>query len=147
MAQTYAFALGGALILALTLAPALCGLAFKNPKPVGDNLLVRWMKNSYLRQLRTCLKYRKITLAVMLALTVATALMACSIGGEFMPELEEGNIYLRATCEPNISLEEAAHRANQARAILREYPEVELVMSQVGRPDDGTDPSGYSNIE
>ncbi len=83
----------------------------------------------------------------MLALTAATALMACSIGGEFMPELEEGNIYLRATCEPNISLDEASHRANQARAILHQSPEVELVMSQVGRPDDGTDPSGYSKIE
>ncbi len=147
MAQTYAFALGGALVLALTLAPALCGIAFKNPKPIRDNLLVRWMKSSYLRQLGFCLKYRWCTLGIMIGLTAVTALMAASLGGEFMPELEEGNIYLRATCEPNISLEEAAHRANQARAIMRQYPEVELICSQVGRPDDGTDPSGYSNIE
>ena len=147
MAQTYAFALGGALVLATTLAPALCGVVFKNPKPVRDNLLVRWMKHGYLRNLRFCLKYRVLTLTVMLLLAGITGVMACYIGGEFMPELEEGNIYLRATCEPNISREEAAHRATQARAIMREFPEVELVMSQVGRPDDGTDPSGYSNIE
>jgi cobalt-zinc-cadmium resistance protein CzcA len=147
MAQTYAFALGGALVLALTLSPALCCVMFKNLKQARDNYLVRVMKNSYVRQLRVCLKYRAVTLTVMLLLAAGTVAMAGSLGSEFMPELEEGNLYLRATCEPNISLEEAARRADQARAILREFPEVELVMSQVGRPDDGTDPSGYSNIE
>jgi cobalt-zinc-cadmium resistance protein CzcA len=147
MAQTYAFALGGALVLALTLAPALCSLTFRNPKPVRDNILVRAMKSSYLRQLRICLKYRGVTIAVLLALTAATGVTACFLGGEFMPELEEGNIYLRATCPVNTSLEQATETANRARAVMREFPEVEQVMSQVGRPDDGTDPSGYSNVE
>jgi cobalt-zinc-cadmium resistance protein CzcA len=147
MAQTYAFALAGALVLALTLAPALCVLLFKNPKPARDNILVRAMKSSYLRQLRLCLKHRGVSLGVLFVLVLATAVMACFIGGEFMPELEEGNIYLRATCPVNTSLENATEVANKARAIMREFPEVELVMSEVGRPDDGTDPSGYSNVE
>src|SRR5262249_44949273 len=69
------------------------------------------------------------------------------LGREFMPELEEGNVYIRGTFPVNISLPEAAEKAATARAILREYPEVELVQSQVGRPDDGTDPTGFYNAE
>ncbi|HEY7311595.1 MAG TPA: efflux RND transporter permease subunit [Gemmataceae bacterium] len=147
MADTYAFALGGALLLALTVAPVLCYLFFKNLKPSQDNWLVRWLKRSYLRQLEICLNHRFITLGVFGLLAAGTVALLPYLGREFMPELEEGNLYIRGTFPINVSLEEAADKTRRARAILREYPEVALVASQVGRPDDGTDPTGFYNAE
>jgi cobalt-zinc-cadmium resistance protein CzcA len=148
MADTYAFALGGALLLSLTLAPVLCLLFFRHLKPTPDNFLVRWLKGRYLRQLELCLKYRWITLGLIGTLIVATwVFVAPRLGHEFMPELEEGNLYNRGTFPVNVSLAEVSDRVRTARAIMRSYPEVELVASQVGRPDDGTDPSGFYNAE
>jgi heavy metal efflux system protein len=166
MADTYAFALGGALLLALTLSPALCLIFFGNLKPASDNIMVRWLKSSYLRQLEFCLNYRWGTLVVFTILAALTVLGAKRyLGFEFMPELEEGNLYVRATLAANVSLDEAADVARKARQIMRygrplkedenegmkqppvKYPELELVESQVGRPDDGTDPSGFYNVE
>jgi cobalt-zinc-cadmium resistance protein CzcA len=70
-----------------------------------------------------------------------------TLGREFMPELEEGNLYIRGTFPVNINLEDAVAKAELARRIMRQYPEVELIQSQVGRPDDGTDPTGFYNVE
>jgi heavy metal efflux system protein len=148
MADTYAIALGGALLLALTLAPVLCLLLFKNLQPAPDNILVRWLKSRYLRQLEICLNYRELTLLLFAVLAACTAGLAYDrLGGEFMPELEEGNLYLRATLPVNVSLESASDLATKARVLMRNYPEVQLVESQVGRPDDGTDPTGFYNVE
>jgi cobalt-zinc-cadmium resistance protein CzcA len=147
MADTYAFALGGALLLALTLAPVLCLLFFRNLKPARDNFLVRFLKKRYLWQLSLCLRFRWITLGVMAVLLVFTATLVPQLGGEFMPELEEGNLYIRGTFPVNITLEEAAAKSKIAREIMRGYDEVELVVAQTGRPDDGTDPTGFYNAE
>jgi cobalt-zinc-cadmium resistance protein CzcA len=155
MADTYAFALGGALLLALTVAPALCLLFFKKLQPTPDNFLVRYLKNSYLRQLERCLNHRIVTLVLFGSLGAVTLTVLAipdehgqyALGREFMPELEEGNLYIRGTFPVNISLDEASDKARAARAILRQYPEVALVASQVGRPDDGTDPTGFYNVE
>jgi cobalt-zinc-cadmium resistance protein CzcA len=147
MADTYAFALGGALLLALTIAPVLCLLLFRNLGPSHDNTLVRWLKRSYLTQLNRCLNHRILTLSLFGTLTLVTACMLPLLGGEFMPQLEEGNLYIRGTFPVNVSLEEAADQARQARAIMRSFPETEVVASQVGRPDDGTDPTGFYNVE
>jgi cobalt-zinc-cadmium resistance protein CzcA len=147
MADTYAFALGGALALAVMLAPVLCLLFFRKLQPKPDNLLVRWMKRSYLRNLALCLRFRWLSLAFLLGLIAFTVWLLPALGGEFMPELEEGNIYARGTFPVNVSLEEAADKAKMARALMVQFPEVELVASQVGRPDDGTDPTGYYNVE
>jgi cobalt-zinc-cadmium resistance protein CzcA len=147
MADTYAFALGGALVLAVTVAPVLCLLLLKNLKPARDNFLVRYLKRSYLRQLDRCLRYRWLTLGLFVVLTLGTVALLPYLGNEFMPELEEGNFYLRATFPVNVSLEEAADKARRARAVMRQFPEVQLVASQVGRPDDGTDPTGFYNVE
>jgi cobalt-zinc-cadmium resistance protein CzcA len=148
MADTYAFALGGALVLALTLSPVLCLLLFKNLRPARDNFLVRWLRDSYLRQLNLCLKFRYVTLAVFGVIFLFTVVYAIPrLGNEFMPELEEGNVYVRGTFDVRVSLEEVADRAERARKIMRDFPEVELVASQVGRPDDGTDPGGFYNAE
>jgi cobalt-zinc-cadmium resistance protein CzcA len=148
MAQTYAFALGGALLLALTVAPVLCVLFFKRLRPARDNFLVRWLKRGYLRQLQRCLNHRFITLAVFAALILATAVFAIpQLGGEFMPELEEGNLWIRGTFPLNISLEEVAEKTRMVRTIMQRYPELQSIVNQIGRPDDGTDTNGFYNLE
>ncbi|MGH7170101.1 MAG: efflux RND transporter permease subunit, partial [Gemmataceae bacterium] len=147
MADTYAFALAGGLLLALTVAPVMCFLLFKNLKPSRDNWLVRWLKRSYLRQLERCLNHRVLTMGLFVLLTAGTIALLPLLGREFMPELEEGNLYIRGTFPINAALEEVADKTRRARQILRSYPEVGLVASQVGRPDDGTDPTGFYNAE
>lgn len=147
MADTYAFALGGALMLALTVAPVLCLLFFRNLKPAPDNALVRWMKSGYIRNLKFCLAHRYLTLGVMGALVAATIFLLAFLGREFMPELEEGNLWIRGTFPINITLEEASKQVEIARRIMQKYPEIKVVVSQTGRPDDGTDPTGFYNSE
>jgi cobalt-zinc-cadmium resistance protein CzcA len=147
MSQTYAFSLVGALFLAVTLTPVLCLLFFKHLKPVPDNLLVRFLKSRYLWQLEICLKYRWATVIVMGSLIIATACLVPVLGREFMPELEEGNLWVRATAPLNQTLERNIEIARQARAIMATYPEVGAIITQSGRPDDGTDTAGYFNTE
>jgi cobalt-zinc-cadmium resistance protein CzcA len=147
MADTYAFALGGALLLAVTLAPVLCSLFFKNLKPVRDNVLVRFLKSRYIWQLNVCLKYRWLTLIFMGALIGGTLAMLPWLGGEFMPQLEEGNLWITATCPLNVSLDRVVQDMDGARAIIASYPEVEVLVPAIGRPDDGTDPTGYYRTE
>jgi cobalt-zinc-cadmium resistance protein CzcA len=147
MAQTYAFSLMGALILAVTLTPVLCLILFKKFKPVGDNVLVRTLKSRYLWQLNVCLKYRWLTVIVMGSLIAGTACLIPFIGNEFMPELEEGNLWIRGTGPLNQTLARNVQIAKQARTIMASYPEVEAIVSQSGRPDDGTDTEGYEGTE
>jgi cobalt-zinc-cadmium resistance protein CzcA len=147
MADTYAFALGGALILAVTLTPVLCMFFFKTLKPTADNLLVRILKVRYLNMLKLCLRFRWVTIAVMGGLIVGTCFLVPHLGNEFMPELEEGNLWIRGTSSLNTNLEWGSQVAKQARAIMMSYPEVEQVISQLGRPDDGTDSCGFYNCE
>lgn len=147
MADTYAFALGGALILALTVSPVLCLLFFKHLKPARDNFLVRGLKKTYLWQLKLCLDYRWLALASFGLLLFGTMASLPMLGREFMPELEEGNIYIRGTFPINVSMDEVADKVRVARALLRKYPEVEAIVPMIGRPDDGTDPTGFYNVE
>jgi cobalt-zinc-cadmium resistance protein CzcA len=147
MAQTYAFSLMGALVLALTLTPVLCMLMFKKLKPVRDNFLVRTMRDRYLWQLKVCLRYRRTTVIFMTVLLAGTACLIPLIGHEFMPELEEGNLWIRGTAPLNVTLERQAQLSKEARKIMASYPEVELIVAQLGRPDDGTDAGGFYNSE
>jgi cobalt-zinc-cadmium resistance protein CzcA len=147
MADTYAFALGGALLLSLTVAPVLCLIFFRKLQPTPDNFLVRWLKTSYLRQLARCLENRTATLAIFVVITLATVAVLPLVDREFMPELEEGNLWIRGTFPLDASLEEVADHVKIARSIIRKYPEVEAIVPQIGRPDDGTDPTGFYNVE
>ncbi len=147
MADTYAFALGGALILALTISPVLCVFCFKHLKPAHDNILVRTIKRVYLWQLNHCLDHRWFWVGGITLLVAGTLGTLPLLGREFMPELEEGNIVIRGTFPVNVSLEEVVRNARIARNIMLRYSEVKLATSQVGRPDDGTDPTGYYNME
>jgi cobalt-zinc-cadmium resistance protein CzcA len=147
MAETYAFALGGGLLLAVTLAPVMCLLLFKHLKPAPDNFLVRFLKSGYLRNLKFCLHHRYATLIVIGSLMLGTMAMLPLLGREFLPALEEGNIYVRGTFPVDVSLEEVASKARIGQKVMIAFPEAVLIQSQVGRPDDGTDPSSFYNTE
>ncbi len=150
MAQTYAFALGGALLMALTLAPVLCLLCFRNLQPKPDNFFVRFLRTRYLHQLAICLRHRWATLGILGVVIVLTVLWPMQqMGREFMPELEEGNLWIRAVFPVHVSLQGTQKSIMRAREIMSSgrYPEIDAVMVQTGRPDDGTDPGGFNNVE
>ncbi len=147
MAETYAFALGGALLLAVTLSPVLCVLLLNNIKAADDNALVRWLKHGYLKQLERYIRYSWFTLLGFSGLTVFTLCLLPLIGREFMPQLEEGNVYVRGTFPLNASLDDVTKRVQIARDVMKSFPEVKVVVAQIGRPDDGTDPTGFYNAE
>ncbi len=147
MAETYAFALGGALLLALTIAPVLCLLLFRDLKPRADNFMVRFLKRGYLRNLNYCLDHRWVAMGVFVLLLVATLFSLPFLGREFMPPLEEGHIFARGIFPVSVSLEQNSEKSRLARAVLRKYPQVEHVVSQLGRPEAGTDPTGFYSAE
>lgn len=147
MADTYAFSLAGAFLLAVTLVPVLCLIFFQNFKPQRDNFIVRYFQASYLRQLGRFLKYRTASLTFMGLLVVGTIISLAGLGREFMPELEEGNLYVRGTFPINVSPDAAAEQSDRAREIMQQFPEIRVIVSQNGRPDDGTDPTGFYNLE
>jgi cobalt-zinc-cadmium resistance protein CzcA len=134
-------------VLALTLCPVLCMLTFKHFKPARENILVRALKFRYLWKLKLCLRFPKVTCAVMAFIIGGTFCLIPQLGREFMPELEEGNLWLRGIGELNMNLDHQVAISRQARAILASYPEVESIVTQMGRPDDGTDTEGYYSGE
>ncbi|HEX4592053.1 MAG TPA: efflux RND transporter permease subunit, partial [Gemmataceae bacterium] len=142
-----AFALGGALLLALTVSPALCSILLKKLKPARANFLVRSLRWFYLWQLQLLLKVRWLTVLAFVVLLVGTGVVAANMGREFMPGLEEGNLWIRGTFPINVSFDEVGARCREVRRLLRKYPEIEVVVPAIGRPDDGTDPTGYYNVE
>ncbi len=147
MADTYAFALGGALLLAMTLSPVLCLLLFKNLTPGRPNILVRGLNAFFLWQLRVALRFPWPGLIAIGLFVGVTVWVAGNMGREFMPELEEGNLWVRGTFPINISFAEVGARAKEVRGLLKQYPEVAAIAPFTGRDDGGTDPTGYYNVE
>jgi cobalt-zinc-cadmium resistance protein CzcA len=147
MAEAYAFSLAGALLLALTISPVLCRMFLARAKESKDNWLVRSLQKIYLSQLDYALQHRYTVVAGFLVMVVATGAALPFIGREFMPELEEGNIYARGTFPNGVSLEESTEKALLARRLIEQYPEVSRILVQTGRPNDGTDPTGFYNAE
>jgi cobalt-zinc-cadmium resistance protein CzcA len=147
MANTYAFAICGALLMAVTLAPVLCSFFFVNKQEAPDTFLDKIMKYRYLRALSWVLRHRILTLTVMGALFVWTLFLLPHLGGEFMPPLEEGYLWIRAILPRTVSLESAARMAPRLREVIGSVPEVSKVISHLGRPDDGTDVTGFFNLE
>jgi cobalt-zinc-cadmium resistance protein CzcA len=134
-------------MLAVLLTPVLCRFILRNVKPTPDNFLVRVMKRRYLRNVDRCLRYRWLFIAFMGALVAFTAWKLPNLGREFMPELEEGNLWVRGMYPRGASLDVVAEGSRAARAVMRKYPEIELIANQMGRPDDGTDPEGFYKSE
>jgi len=147
MADTMSIALVGALIFTLTLVPVLCSYWFKKGVRERENKPFEWVRRKYSGQLTWCLDHPRITIIVASAIFAATLLLIPFIGGEFMPHLDEGALWVRATLPYTISYEEASKFAPQVRDLLMKYPPVTDVGSELGRPDDGTDPTGFFNCE
>ena len=147
MAETMSFALIGALILTLTLVPVLASYWFKSGVKEHTNKAFDWMKRKYASQLDWALDRPKMVMLIACLIFGATLILVPFIGGEFMPHLDEGALWVRATMPYTISFEEASKVAPQIRDILASYPQVTVVASELGRPDDGTDPTGFFNCE
>jgi cobalt-zinc-cadmium resistance protein CzcA len=147
MATTYGFALVGALILALTFSPVMASLVLKPQHDHRETLFVRGVRSAYSRIIGSVLRFPRLALgATGLALLASLALLPF-VGGEFMPKLEEGNLWVRASMPNTISYSYATELANQMRQVFGKYPAVATVVSQLGRPDDGTDPTSYFSCE
>jgi len=147
MAKTYAYALAGGLIATFTVSPALAALLLPEKVSETETVIVRALRRFYRRIAATVLAHRAGTLAAGVGVLVLAGLAASTSGLEFLPKLEEGNIWMRAALPPSVSLEEGNGYVNRMRRLIKSFPEVETVVSQHGRPDDGTDPDGFSNAE
>jgi len=146
MADTMSFALLGALLLTLTFVPVLCSYWLKHVRE-HVNKPFESMKHFYGRRLDWCLDHPALTLLGAVVIFGVTLLLVPFIGGEFMPHLDEGALWVRATMPYTISFEEASKLSPEVRNILLSYPMVTQVASELGRPDDGTDPTGFYNDE
>jgi cobalt-zinc-cadmium resistance protein CzcA len=147
MADTMAFALIGALLITLTLVPVLASYWFRSGVKEKENRIFNWIRDGYAVRLEWCLDHPKTTVLVSVLIFASTLTLIPYIGGEFLPHLDEGALWVRATMPYTISFEEAAKFAPEIRKILNQYPMVTVVGSELGRPDDGTDPTGFFNCE
>jgi cobalt-zinc-cadmium resistance protein CzcA len=147
MADTTIFALIGALIVTLTLVPVLCAVVLRGGVKERRNAAFEWILERYRKGLDWSLANSKAVLWGAAGVGVISALLLSRIGGEFMPKLDEGALWVRATMPYTISFEESSKIVPQVRAILKSFPEVTTVSSEHGRPDDGTDPTGFFNSE
>jgi cobalt-zinc-cadmium resistance protein CzcA len=147
MADTVVFALFGTLIFSLTLLPVLCSIFMKKGVKDEEGRWFAAFKRWYMRALERCMKRPLATVAACVIAFAVTLLTLSGIGSEFMPKLDEGALWVRATMPYTISFDEAKKIAPEVRAILANFPEVTTVASELGRPDDGTDPTGFFNCE
>jgi cobalt-zinc-cadmium resistance protein CzcA len=147
MSKTYAYALSGGLLATFTVSPVLCAVLLPERTSEVETAIVRWVRRAYRPALMYALRYRMRTLTAFAALLALTALAAGHLGMEFLPHLEEGNLWIRATLPSTISLEEGNSYVNEMRKVIKSYPETVTVISQHGRPDDGTDATGFFNAE
>ncbi len=147
MADTMVFALIGSLIVTLTLLPVLCSWFMRNGVRERRNAAFEYIKKEYIRGLDYCLARPWHTTMVSAMALVLSLLLIPGIGAEFMPHLDEGALWVRATMPYTISFDEAAKITPRIREVLRSFPQVTTVTSELGRPDDGTDSTGFFNVE
>jgi len=147
MADTMIFALIGSLIVTLTLLPVLCSWLMRSGVRERRNALFERIRASYVRGLDHCLAWPRRTVGVSALLLLASFLLSADVGAEFMPHLDEGALWVRATMPYTISFDESAKIVPQIRQVIASFPEVTVVGSEHGRPDDGTDATGFFNAE
>ena len=147
MADTMVFALVGSLIVTLTLLPVLCSWFMRKGVRERRNAAFEAIKSVYTKGLDFCLAHPWGTTLASAILLAGSLLLIPRIGAEFMPQLDEGALWVRATMPYTISFDESAKIAPKVRDILHSFPEVTTVASELGRPDDGTDPTGFFNVE
>ncbi len=147
MARTYAYALAGALIATLTVTPVLASFLLPEQLKEKETIVVRALHRLYNPALRFALAHRAIVAAIAIAFLGVAVFFASRLGSEFLPALDEGNLWIRAELPMTTSLEDGQAATRKMRLILSKYPEVITVISQHGRPDDGSDASPFSNVE
>ena len=147
MSHTYALAIGGAIILALTLTPVLTSRFMPAHVEEKENFLMRGLHRLFDPLFDAGLRKPSLGIWLLLLPIVACVLLFPLLGKEFMPQLEEGNFWIRATLPQSVSLEESSLHVGRMRQIIKAHPEVLTVTSQLGRPDDGTDVTGFHNME
>lgn len=146
LAFTLTFAMVGALICSLTLIPVLASMAFKHLKE-RENPLVHYATQIYEPILNFFLENRLMTLTIAICAVLIGGMVFTRLGTDFLPKLDEGSLWVRATMPNSISLQDAAEITPHIREILLSFPEVKTTVTQLGRPDDGTDPAGVNNAE
>ncbi|MBV8273219.1 MAG: efflux RND transporter permease subunit [Cupriavidus sp.] len=147
MARTYGYALLGALIATFTVTPVLCSYLLPKHIEEKETILVRWLHKIYEPALKWSLGNKRMSVAIGAAVLAITVGLMPLLGTEFLPALEEGNLWIRATMPPTVSLEAGVPPVARMRKILLSHPEVATVVSQHGRPDDGSDAAGFFNAE
>ena len=147
MARTYAYAISGGLLATFTVTPALSSYLLPESLAETETFLVRLLRRGWQPTMAFALANRVLTLGIGAVAFIVAVLAASQLGSEFLPHLEEGNLWIRATMPASISLEASDTYVNGMRKVIRGYPEVRTVISQHGRPDDGTDATGFFNAE
>ncbi|MGE4222294.1 MAG: efflux RND transporter permease subunit [Vicinamibacterales bacterium] len=147
MAYTVCFALFGALLLALTVVPVLAAWVFRHGARTWRNPVLEWLFDRYESAVRWTLVHTRLVIGTASGLVGLAVMVASALGTEFLPQLDEGVIWIRSNLPPGISLEESANTATRMRELIRQSPEVKMVMSQTGRNDSGMDPFGPNRNE
>ena len=147
MARTYAYALVGALFATFTITPVLASFLLPEHVEETETIVVRAIRAVYTPVLTVALRARRLTVLLGIVFLVFSGFLASRLGTEFLPALEEGNMWIRASMPPTISLEAGMPIVNRMRQILKSHPEVITVVSQHGRPDNGSDATGFFNAE
>src|SRR5262249_32144963 len=142
MAMTVCFALLGSLLLSLTLVPAVATLVFRGRRPAARHRALEWLTERYIRLVSRAVAHARLTVAAGLAGGAGAVWLGAGLGSESLPQLDEGVIWIRANLPPGISVEKSAEVAATMRRLIRQSPEVTMVMSQTGRNEAGTDPFG-----
>jgi len=147
LAFTLGYALLGSLILSLTYVPAMCKLLLKKGVEEKENFISRFFKENLFGLFLWSTKHRKITLYGFICILLLCIVKFHFYGSEFLPKLNEGAIYVRATLPNSVNLDESVRLTQEMKQKIQEFEEVEFVLTQTGRPNDGTDPTGFFNIE
>jgi cobalt-zinc-cadmium resistance protein CzcA len=147
MARTYGCALAGALLATFTVTPVLASLLLPEHVREAETIVVRFLRALYTPVLRLALTARRVTVALGVAFLLLAAVLGTHLGSEFLPHLEEGNLWIRASMPPTISLDAGFPYVAKMRDIVLRHPEAITVVSQHGRPDNGSDAAGFNNVE
>lgn len=148
LAFTLGYALFGSLILSLTYVPAMCKLLFTKGVEEKENVITRFFQRNIYGMYAAAFRYKKATIAIFVGILALCTVKFMHYGSEFLPQLNEGAIYIRATLPNSISLTESTRLTKEMKQIMRESSqEIDFVLTQTGRPNDGTDPTGFFNIE
>lgn len=147
LAYTLGFALIGSLILSLTYVPAMCKVLLTKNIKEKDNLITRSFRDGLFNMFLWSTKHKKATMGSFFLILVLSAVGFMNIGTEFLPKLNEGALYVRATLPNSVNLKESSRLGHEMKDALKDFEEVKFILVQVGRPNDGTDPTGFFNIE